>query len=201
MKQSENVVEGLIQHLREHGIITERDAVALREGFSRYSTPYFEDFLLEEGILEKEALLAVLEEYYGVPSVDVLGEIFDHDVVTLFPKGVLLRNCALPYRHDGDVLLVITNNPQNEDLQVILRDYVSYEIEFYVGIPSHIDMTIKEFYQDTLYDVDYEESIERSQKEEDQEREEDIDRYREHDTEELEGQREDEEIARLREHK
>lgn len=179
MKQHETTVDGLIRVLQERGTFTGRDAAALKEDFGRSEAPFFEDFLLEEGIVEKEEVLAVLQTYYGVQAIDVLGEVFDHDLVTLFPKDVLLRNYALPYRRDGNVLFVITNNPRNDDLEVTLREFVSYDIEFLVGIPRHIDMTIKEFYQKALYETDYEEILDETADHEDEEREEDIERYRE----------------------
>ncbi|MBN2267353.1 MAG: hypothetical protein JW725_03365 [Candidatus Babeliaceae bacterium] len=179
MKQHETVVDGLVRILQEREIITEKDAQALKEDFKRREAPFFEDFLLEEGIVDKEVVLDALQEFYQVQAIDVLGEVFDHDLVKMFPKDVLLRNFALPYRRDENVLFVITNNPRNEDLDMRLREFVSYDIEFLVGIPTHIDMTIKEFYQDPLYDIDYEGTIEETQEQEEEEREQDLDYYRE----------------------
>lgn len=178
MEQKEQTVDRLIEVLQEREVLTDRDATALKEDFKRHEAPYFEDFLLEEEIVEKEDLLAALQEMYGVPAVDVVGEVFDHNLVTMFPKDVLLRNCTLPYRRDENVLFVITNDPEDDEREVTLREYVSYDIEFFVGIPSHIDLTIKEFYQDSLYQEDPENIIDEAEVDEEKDREEDIERYR-----------------------
>src|SRR5690606_30160744 len=110
-------------------------------------------------------LLKVLQDYYNVTAMDVLGEMFDHDLLRQFPKDVLLRNCCIPYRQDGPLLIVVTDNPLNEDLDEILGEYVSYDFHYYVGIPRHIDMMIKDFYQDELYTQDFEEIIDEEARE------------------------------------
>lgn len=174
----ESLLDGLVRILSKKNILQSKDAVELQHEFENHEAQYVEDFLLEEGLVDKEQLLQALQEFYGVQSVDVLGAIFDHDLVTMFPKDVLLRNCCIPYYRDGNILFVITNDPQNDELDAILREYVSYDIEFFVGIPSHIDMMIKDFYQETLYDVDFDENIDRATEEDEEEREE-LERERE----------------------
>lgn len=154
-------INGILDVLCDLEILTRSETVALEEDFESNEAEYFEDYLVDEGIVEKEGLLQALEQYYSVPAIDVLGEIFDHKLLIMFPKDVLLRNCCIPYRHDGQLLVIITSNPKNEDLDAILGNYVSYDFEFYVGIPRHIDMMIKDFYQDELYEDDYETNLDR----------------------------------------
>ncbi|HBL98801.1 TPA: hypothetical protein DDZ86_04125 [Candidatus Dependentiae bacterium] len=166
----ENLLEGLIRILGKKGILNSRDGDALRRDFENHESEYIEDFLLEEGIVEKEDLLKALQEYYEVPAVDVLGTIFDHDLVSMFPKDVLLRNSCLPLNRDGNILFVVTSDPFDDEKEVILREYVSYDIEFMVGLPRHIDMMIKDFYQDELYHIDADEIVERAQHEDEEER-------------------------------
>lgn len=169
----ETLLEGLVRILSKKEILQSKDVVVLQHEFENHEAQYVEDFLLEEGLVDKEQLLVALQEFYGVQAVDVLGAIFDHDLVTMFPKDVLLRNCCIPYYRDGNVLFVIAASPQNDDLEVKLREFVSYDIEFFVGIPRHIDMMVKDFYQDELYAVDYEENIDRAAEDEEDERMED----------------------------
>lgn len=179
-----DVVDQIIHELQKIHVIKEADAEALKHDFERSDVAYIEDFLLEEGLVEEEQLLQVLQTVYGVRSIDVMGELFDHDLLKQIPKDVLLRNCCLPFRKEGDdILYIITANPANEDLEGILRSYVSYDIEFLVGIPHHIDMMIKDFYQDPVYPIDYEYNIEEAGEELEHEREED-----EHKREDEEGE-------------
>ncbi len=168
----ENLLEGLVRILAKKHILTACDGEALKRDFENHESQYLEDFLLEEGLVEKEDLLMALQEYYGVQAVDVLGAIFDHDLVAMFPKDVLLRNCCIPLNKDENILFVITNDPSDDGKEVILREYVSYDIEFLVGIPRHIDMMIKDFYQEELYTLDADEVVERAQYEDEVEREE-----------------------------
>lgn len=166
----ETLLEGLVRILSKKGVLQSKDAAVLQREFENHEAQYVEDFLLEEGLVDKEQLLLALQEFYGVQAVDVLGAIFDHDLIKMFPKDVLLRNCCIPYYRDGNILFVIGTNPQNDDLDAKLREFVSYDIEFFVGIPMHIDMMVKDFYQDTLYDIDYEENIDRASEDEEEER-------------------------------
>jgi len=159
MVVKENVIDGLINILAERGVLKRDDADALKQEFANHESQNFEDFLLEEGLVEKEDLLQALQEYYGVRAIDVLGEMFDHDLLIMFPKDVLLRNYCLPYYRDENILFVITNDPNNDELVEILQKYVSYDIEFFVGIPMHIDMMTKDFYQDAPFATDFEENV------------------------------------------
>lgn len=169
----ETLLEGLVRILSKNGIMQSKDAAVLQREFENHEAQYVEDFLLEEGLVDKEQLLLALQEFYGVQAVDVLGAIFDHDLMRMFPKDVLLRNRCIPYYRDGNILFVIAYNPKDDDLEAKLREFVSYDIEFFVGIPGHIDMMVKDFYQDTLYDIDYEENIERAAEDDEEEREKD----------------------------
>lgn len=163
MNQYDNFIEGLLDILCGIGAVSEADREELKDEFEGHEATYFEDYLIDEGLVDKEKLLYALKEYYGVEAVDVLGEMFDHKLLRMFPKDVLLRNCCIPYQHEGPLMVIITNNPRNEDLDVLLGEYASYDFEFFVGIPRHIDMMIKEFYQDELYEDDYEENIEHAE--------------------------------------
>ncbi|MCL5436682.1 MAG: hypothetical protein M1549_02290 [Candidatus Dependentiae bacterium] len=178
----ETVLEGLVRILSAKGIMQSKDAATLQREFENHAAQYVEDFLLEEGLVDKEQLLEALQEFYGVQAVDVLGAIFDHSLLKMFPKDVLLRTCCIPYYRDANILFVIATNPTNDELDAKLREFVSYDIEFFVGLPRHIDMMIKDFYQDSLYRIDYEENIDRAAEDEEEERMED-----EHEREEREG--------------
>jgi hypothetical protein len=161
----ETVVNGILDILCDKEILNREDTIELKREFEDDPTVYLEDYLIDEGIVDKEDLLDALQEYYGVQSVDVMGEMFDHNLLIKFPKEVLLVNCCIPYRRDGVTLFMITQDPKNEDLDEILGEHVSYNLEYFVGIPRHIDMMIKDFYQDELYhDQDeYESNIEHAE--------------------------------------
>lgn len=158
--ESQNELLGrLVCALEKRDILEPQDLVALCKTFEEHEALTAQDFLFEEGIVDKEDLLSVLEEVFGVKAIDVIGTMFDHAIIRSFPKGVLLRNNVIPYLQDGLVLIVIAGNPEVDGLESVLREYVDSDIQFFVGIPQHIDMMIKDFYQDELYQVDFENTI------------------------------------------
>lgn len=169
-KKTVALLEGLVAIFNRKGLMKQLDAAGLMKDFENHEAQYVEDFLLEEGLVDKDDLLDALEEYYDVPAVDVLGEIFDHDLVSMFPKDILLRNYCIPYYREENILFVITKDPSDDDLNALLREFVSYDIEFMVGLPRHIEMMVKDFYQEELYVDDPDEIIGRAQHEVEDER-------------------------------
>jgi hypothetical protein len=170
-KNSQNeLLERLICALEKREVLEPQDLEALCNDFAQHEALSVQDFLLDEGLVEKADMLEALEEVFGVKAIDVLGTMFDHTLIKAFPKDVLLRNNVIPYLQDGMVLTVIAGNPEDEGLEEVLREYVSNDIEFFVGIPQHIDMMIKDFYQDELYNVDFENTVAQAHYEDEEDR-------------------------------
>ena len=114
---------------------------------------YFDDFLLEEGLIEEEPLLRALAEYYQVPSVDVTGYFFDTDLLRNFPKDFLLRNRIVPLEMEDDILIVVANDPDNPDLLSSIGAYTSEDIQFRVGLARDITDAVTEFYEKSPTDL------------------------------------------------
>lgn len=159
-------IQGILDLLCYKEVVSRDDAAELQREYEKSNLEYFEDYLIDEDIVNKDDLLEVLQQYYNVPAMDVMGEMFDHDLLRKFPKDVLLRNNCIPYRQDGALLIMVTSDPLNEDLDEILGESVSYDFQYYVGIPRHIDMMIKDFYDNELYKEDYEEVIDEAARQE-----------------------------------
>ena len=159
MESSENFVKELCEIFAEKGLFNREDIEALKRDFRQSSNNAFEDFLIVEGLIPKDDLLEVLSEYYSVPSIDIVGVFFDQHLVTMFPKGVMLRNTFIPYRRDGDILFFVTNNPRNVDLEAIIGEYVSYDVEYMVGLPRDIHDMVKDFYDDPITQAELDEEL------------------------------------------
>lgn len=166
MATDKKVIDGILDILCDREILKRDDTEELKREYEKGETERFEDYLIDEGIVEKDDLLKVLQEYYNTPAIDVMGAMFDHDLLVKFPKDVLLRNCCIPYYQDGMLLFVIASDPNNEDLDEILGEFVSYDFQFLVGIPRHIDMMIKDFYQAEMYKEDFEDVVDEAAREE-----------------------------------
>lgn len=149
-------IDALCSILVKNQSLKNRDAQSLEDAFKNNSALYFEDFLLEEDFVSKEALLQALHEYYQFPAIDVIGEFFDHHLVTMFPKDVMLRNAFIPYNRDGDILLVVAARPSHPELPEIIGEFVSYDVTFMVGLYRDICDQVKEFYDSSIEVADIE---------------------------------------------
>lgn len=143
-------IDALCAILDARGLLSHRDAEALRKSFAEQTEVTFEDFLLEAGMISKEDLLVALGELHQTPHLDVIGEFFDHALVTMFPRDVLLRNMIIPYQRDGDILIMVAAYPRDPQLPEIIGKFVSYDVTFIVGIARDICDMAKEFYDDSL---------------------------------------------------
>lgn len=139
-------IEGISALLTRHHLINPRDLSALIHSFNHQDDLTFEDFLLEEGVIERSDLLQTLSEYYRVPQLDVVGEFFDHYLIRLVPKDVLLVHYMIPYMRENDNLWVVAAEPNNPHLPVVLGKYLSHNFNFMVGLPQDILDAIQEYY-------------------------------------------------------
>lgn len=126
--------------------ITTEDATALEKSFYDSDVDQFDDFLLSEGIVDEEKLLIALSEYYQVPSFDVVGYFFERHYVRMFSKSMLLQNSIIPLEVDENIMIVVASRPNDPDLLLEIGQYVSYDIQFFVGIGRDICDAVKEFY-------------------------------------------------------
>jgi len=126
--------------------ITVDDAESIALSFKDSDIDQFDDFLLEEGVVEEEYLLQALSDYYQVPSFDVVGYFFERHYVRMFPKEILLRHRLIPLEVDENIMIMVTSNPNDATLLQEIGQHVSYDIRFYVGIGRDICDAVKEFY-------------------------------------------------------
>ena len=143
-------IDGIAAILTAHHLIGTEDLIALRTAFDNRAAITFEDFLIEEGIVEKNELLQALSEYYRVLPLDVVGVFFDHYLLTLVPKNVLLKHYMIPYMREGDNLWVVAAEPNDPHLPVVLGKYLSHNINFMVGLAQDIRDSIEEFYDESI---------------------------------------------------
>ena len=143
-------VEELTAILVSNDALGPEDGEAMQREFYNYTLASYEDFLLEMGVLDRYQLLEALEQYYNVRAIDVLGEVFDPTLVQQIPYHVLIEHNAVPYGQDGAQLMVVTGNPQSDEIESAFGDYVSYDLVFFVGIPRHIRLMVQDYYQDSL---------------------------------------------------
>ena len=64
----------------------------------------------------------------------------------MFPKDMLLRNAIIPLEVDENMMIMVASEPDDPELLFEIGEYVSYDIQFYVGLGRDICDAVKEFY-------------------------------------------------------
>ena len=139
-------VDSVVSILIENKFLTLKKAKDLKYAFKGNSKETLDNFLLDEGLVDKEDLLFSLSEYYEISYFDPMGHFFDHKLLKKFPKAFLLRNMIIPLEVDENILVFIAGNPKLPDLLSKIGEYVSYDIRFNVGLTRDIIDSINEFY-------------------------------------------------------
>ncbi len=158
-------IERLTDILLRNHAITREEARTYREQFEGTDHDNFDEFLVDEGLVSKEDLLKALGAYYEVPSVDVTGYFFDHDLVCNFPKDFLLRNEIIPLMLDGDILVVAAADPDDSTLEPKIGKFVPNDIEFQVSLARDIADAVKEYYDKSPTEVQEDVDLDEERKE------------------------------------
>jgi|GEM_PF-490286 hypothetical protein len=154
MASTHTFVSGFVQTLVRMNMMKKEEGQAADKAFHDSAKENFVDFLLEEGLVDREDILKALSQYYQVPAFDVVGHFFEHHLLHQFPKDVMLRNAFIPIEVDENMLIVVVSEPDNPDLLAIIGESVSYDVRFDVGIRLDITDAIKEYYERALTEVE-----------------------------------------------
>lgn len=145
----ENFVQDFIEILAQQKSLKHSDSKSLAKNYKDRDDVTFEEYLLDEGI-DKMEILRAMATYFQVPAVDVIGEFFDHYLLRLFEKDVMLRVGFIPHSRDNDTLYVIAANPLYPDLRHIISKFVSHDVSFMVGFISDIRKSVEEYYDESI---------------------------------------------------
>ena len=154
MEKGHTFAQDLSEILERQKVITHDESLALKKAFKDNEADQFDDFLLQEGLVEEGVLLKALSVHYQVPAFDVVGYFFDHNLLTKFPKEFLLSEGIVPLEVDNDILSVVASEPDKEGLESMIRDYVSYDVVLMVGLRRDIGDSVKEFYDESPSEVE-----------------------------------------------
>ncbi len=124
MKKEISFVQRLTTSLLTNQAITEKEADSLVTMFHDRAKGRVDNFILDEGMAEREELLKGLSDVYQVPYFDVNGYFFEHELLHTFPKDVLISKGIIPLQVDeltdleieclehGAAGLTINDNPR-----------------------------------------------------------------------------------------
>lgn len=153
MEKRETFAQALCEVLVKQRVVSEAEGRALARAFKSSEKENFDDFLLEEGLVDENVLLRALGQYYQLPAVDVTGYFFDTQLLRNFPKDFLLRNRIIPLEVEDDFMTVVASDPDNQDLLSAIGAYTSEDIQFRVGLGRDISDAVKEFYDKSPTDL------------------------------------------------
>ncbi len=154
MASTHTFVDGFLDVLVRMNVMKKDEAQAADKAFHDAAKENFVDFLLEEGLVDRDDILVALSQFYQVPYFDVVGHFFELHLLHQFPKDVLLRNAFIPLEVDENMLIVVASEPDNPELLNIIGEYVSYDVQLDVGIRLDITDAIKEYYEKSITEVD-----------------------------------------------
>jgi hypothetical protein len=137
-------------------VMSEAEAESFEKEFSGRSKGRVDEFLLDEGIVDRENLLKVLQSVYNIPSNDVRGHFFNHQILMLFPRDFLVNKSVIPLDIDNDILTIIVSNPEDDETMEMIGNYVPYSVNMLVGIRRDIIDAIEEYYDEDVATADIE---------------------------------------------
>lgn len=150
MGTKNKVITGVLEILHKHKVLEESQVKELQGAVQTLGIDEAINFLIDQGLVDDINVLRALGEYFQVPSFDVIGYFFDHNLLHKFPKDVLLRNQMIPLEVDENIMIMVVAHPDNQQLLPIIGSFVSYDVQFKVGLARHIDDAIKEYYDTSL---------------------------------------------------
>jgi hypothetical protein len=153
MEKRKSFAKELCKILAKRKLIKESESESLQQLFVESPKEYFDDFLLEEGIVAREDLILALQDFYKVPAVDVVGYFFQPFLLHKFPLDVLHRYAFIPMDVDENMMTIVASEPDDPRLLPLIGEYVSYDIHFTVGLRQDITDAITEFYEKAVTEV------------------------------------------------
>ena len=140
-------------------VLKEGEAESLVKEFKDGSKSRIDYALLDDGVIDREILLAAMQGVYGVAPFDVRGYFFNHQLLLFFPKDFLINKAIIPVEVDDDMLTVVMGNPEDEEAIEALGDFVGYTINVLVGIERDIVDAVAEYYdEDVVTSENYEQT-------------------------------------------
>lgn len=139
--------------LLKQGAINSKEAEDFKKKFTESSSESFEAFLLDANLVPKIVLMKALATYYQVPYFDVMGYLFEHELLREFPKDVMMRNHFIPITIDEDIMVIAAAEPDDEDLLVKIGKFVNNDIRFNVSFAKDIQDVVEQFYDESITTV------------------------------------------------
>lgn len=167
MAKKNNFIIRLADALVRIQFFSETEADNLVKEFQDRAKGRIDEFLLDEGVVDREKLLKALQIVYSVAPFDVRGHFFNHQLLMFFPKDFLINKAIIPLDVDDEIMTVVMSNPEDEETLETLGRYASYSVNVFVGVERDIIDAIEEYYDEDVVTADVNESEQDLKEEED----------------------------------
>ncbi len=154
MAKKQMFVNQLADALIKLQVFSADEAESLVKEFQGRAKGRIDDFLLDEGIVDRETLLKALQAVYNVAPFDVRGHFFNHQLLLFFPKDFLINQGFIPLDVDDEIMTIVMSNPDDEETLDTLSRYVSYNVNVFVGIRRDIADAVEEYYDEDVVTSD-----------------------------------------------
>ena len=154
MAKKQMFVNQLADALIKLQVFSADEAESLVKEFQGRAKGRIDDFLLDEGIVDRETLLKALQTVYNVAPFDVRGHFFNHQLLLFFPKDFLINQGFIPLDVDDEIMTIVMSNPDDEETLDTLSRYVSYNVNVFVGIRRDIADAVEEYYDEDVVTSD-----------------------------------------------
>ena len=168
MSTKEIFAKRISEILIQQKAITRDIGRGMEEAFGRSSEDEFDNFILQEGFVDREQLLNALTVYYNIPFVDVTGRFFDRELLRNFPKDFLVRNGIIPMEEDENLLVVIAAEPERDGLESAIRTFSPLDVAYRVGIRRDIIDAVQEYYDKAVTEVQEDQDLNEEHREQNQ---------------------------------
>src|SRR5215211_6535851 len=136
-----NAITQLVADLLETAGLVPADRLA--QARARAGTGSLAQALIDEGIAEGTGVARVAAQHSHLPLIDIQAEGVQRTAAESIPTHVLVRAVALPYRLEGDRLLVAIADPTNVHSIDELRLATRYSLELGVAPREDIEVELR----------------------------------------------------------
>ncbi|MBI5902025.1 MAG: type IV-A pilus assembly ATPase PilB [Deltaproteobacteria bacterium] len=131
------VREKLITHEQLKNALEEQKKSGGRLGYN----------LTKLGYISEENLTAFLSRQYGIPTIDLMAQDIDSEVLKLIPEDVAQKYQILPVSRTGSTLVVAMSDPSNIFAIDDIKFLTGYNVEPLVASDAAIKSTIDKLYE------------------------------------------------------
>lgn len=130
--------------LVEQGLTTQEKIDSLRELVTQEKP--LSEVLLDQGVVAEDTVLNILEEYFGLTSVNLHYYIPENEVIELMPLTLCEKYLVFPLFRIKNTLVVATANPSDIHAMDEIRVKTGFGVEPVLAMRNSIEEAINRYY-------------------------------------------------------